>query len=208
MSDGYCNSRIVKFDKNGNYLFEFSAGSYNTPYNPIPFNITHSVGLAPSSNSSEYLVFVADRDNSRLQCFNSTGAFLYEMNHQELGASGMPMVFAVTHAPHPDAKFGRIYVSYGTDDTGRAKFVEVEINSESANVIKSYPITPLGEDVNGSEAPHDIAVGKDGNTVFVVVSRTDLVLKRYTRDVGGGSGRRVGGYVLIYLLTIVLAKLN
>ncbi|OXA54295.1 Peptidyl-glycine alpha-amidating monooxygenase A [Folsomia candida] len=207
VADGYCNSRIVTFDKNGNYLFEFSAGSADTP-NPIPFNITHSVALAPSSNSTEYLVFVADRDNSRVQVFNPTGSFLYELNSQQFGAAGMPMMFAVTHAPHAGDKFGRIYVTYGLNQN--ANFAEVDIiNGENSKVGKSYAIVPDGEIGDWYEAAHDIAVAKDGNTVFVAVSRADrLILRKYKRNMGGGSGRRMGGSVLILLLTFVLVKWN
>lgn len=56
VADGYCNSRIVKFDSNGNYLNE-----YQMPENEQPLDIPHSLLLIESLD----LVCVADRQNGR-----------------------------------------------------------------------------------------------------------------------------------------------
>jgi len=65
IADGYGNSRIVVFDGSGKYLRSWgglgaSAGEFNLP---------HSVAL-----DSQGHVYVADRNNARVQIFNAKGA--------------------------------------------------------------------------------------------------------------------------------------
>jgi 6-bladed beta-propeller len=67
ISDGYDNSRVVKFDKNGKYLLEW--GTKGT--GPGQFNLVH--GLAIGANHE---VYVVDRDNKRIQIFDENGKFL------------------------------------------------------------------------------------------------------------------------------------
>ncbi len=69
VSDGYGNSRIVKFSKEGKYIFEW--GKKGTK--PGEFNTPHGIDLDLQGN-----VYVADRDNNRIQKFDSNGTFLKE----------------------------------------------------------------------------------------------------------------------------------
>lgn len=67
VSDGYGNSRVVKFSKEGKYLFEWgSKGS-----KPGQFNIPHGIDLDARGN-----VYVADRENNRIQKFDANGRFV------------------------------------------------------------------------------------------------------------------------------------
>jgi hypothetical protein len=70
LSDGYINSRIAKFDKNGHWVT-----SWGTPGNkPGEFNTPHSIAADAKGN-----IYVADRGNRRIQVFDSNGGFLREM---------------------------------------------------------------------------------------------------------------------------------
>lgn len=67
VSDGYRNSRVIKFSKEGKFLFEWGKkgngeGEFNTP---------HGIDLDSHGN-----VYVADRENNRIQKFDSKGNFL------------------------------------------------------------------------------------------------------------------------------------
>src|SRR5688572_11185843 len=66
VSDGYVNSRVTKFDKNGNFLKDW--GSYGRE--PGQFNLPHAMVLDREGN-----VYVADRNNARIQVFDSNGTF-------------------------------------------------------------------------------------------------------------------------------------
>jgi DNA-binding beta-propeller fold protein YncE len=76
VSDGYGNSRVVKFSKDGKYLLDW--GKRGT--GPGEFNLPHSV-----ATDSKGLVYVSDRVNNRIQVFDPNGKFLKEWKH--LGAA-------------------------------------------------------------------------------------------------------------------------
>lgn len=69
VSDGYGNSRVVKFSKEGKYLFEWGKKGDK----PGEFHTPHGIDLDLQGN-----VYVADRDNNRIQEFDANGKFLKE----------------------------------------------------------------------------------------------------------------------------------
>jgi streptogramin lyase len=124
ISDGYINSRVAKYDKNGNFLKSFGEpgdgpGQLNTP---------HSIAI---DNAGQ--VYVADRGNRRIQVFDGDGKFLRQIvidvpvppnAKPAIGAmptgtsktmtSGAPWALCITPGPHQvmyasDAFPGRIY---------------------------------------------------------------------------------------------------
>src|SRR5271156_6546939 len=124
ISDGYINSRIAKFDKNGNWL-----KSWGEPGSqPGQFNVPHSIAADAQGN-----VYVADRGNRRIQVFDGDGNFLRQITIDvtappEAGAAignkptgtsgtmspGAPWTVCITPGPKQvlytsDAFPGRIY---------------------------------------------------------------------------------------------------
>ncbi len=69
VSDGYGNSRIVKFSKEGKYQFEWGKKGDK----PGEFNIPHMIDIDSHGN-----VYVADRENNRIQKFDANGIYLKE----------------------------------------------------------------------------------------------------------------------------------
>jgi streptogramin lyase len=69
-SDGYINSRLAKFDRNGRWV-----KSWGTPGNKQgEFNTPHSIAADAKGN-----IYVADRGNRRIQVFDPDGGFLREI---------------------------------------------------------------------------------------------------------------------------------
>lgn len=66
ISDGYINSRVAKFDKDGNWVKSW--GSKGT--GPGQFVIPHSIAIDRNDN-----VYVGDRTNHRIQVFDTDGNF-------------------------------------------------------------------------------------------------------------------------------------
>lgn len=172
----------MKFDRNGRYLLSFTAGSGN------PFNITHGVALAPRT-VDDFLVFVADRDNSRVQAFTSNGIF---------------RIFSVSHVPSDKYEYGVIYAVNGYLPWGEAEVFEIGVTARNWTLISSFKTSPGSVDPNGYEAPHDIIASKDGKSIYVVISIADsLVLKKYKLvDDGSGGSERIafgcGGLVALF----------
>ena len=72
VSDGYVNTRVVKFDKDGKFLLTF--GQRGTPPNetrPGYMNTVHAIAIDKNRR-----VYVSDRANSRVQVFDENGKFL------------------------------------------------------------------------------------------------------------------------------------
>ena len=76
VADGYGNARVVKYSRDGKYLASW--GKHGT--GPGEFNTVHSVAV-----DSRGTVYVSDRENNRIQIFDSSGKYLHEWNH--LGAT-------------------------------------------------------------------------------------------------------------------------
>ena len=72
VSDGYENTRVMKFDKDGKFLSAW--GSKGT--GPGQFNLVHCVVIDANRR-----VYVLDRDNHRLQVFDENGKFLDQWPH-------------------------------------------------------------------------------------------------------------------------------
>jgi hypothetical protein len=67
ITDGYINSRVAKYDKNGDWV-----KSWGEPGNgPGQFNTPHAIAIDRNDN-----VYVGDRGNRRVQVFNTDGKFL------------------------------------------------------------------------------------------------------------------------------------
>lgn len=70
VTDGYINSRVVKFDKDGRFLMSWGTrGSGPGEFMPP----VHAVAI-----DNERRLYVADRGNSRIQVFDENGRFLDE----------------------------------------------------------------------------------------------------------------------------------
>ena len=73
VSDGYTNSRIAKFDKRGAWITSWGSrgsGGTHADENPSQFTTPHNIGIDRQNN-----VYVADRNNRRIQVFDRDGRF-------------------------------------------------------------------------------------------------------------------------------------
>jgi sugar lactone lactonase YvrE len=75
VADGYANTRVVKFDKDGKYLTAWGErGEAGKETRPSYFNNVHGVAVDPATRQ----VFVNDRANRRIQVFDENGKYLRE----------------------------------------------------------------------------------------------------------------------------------
>ncbi|MGH7227255.1 MAG: 6-bladed beta-propeller, partial [Gemmataceae bacterium] len=70
ISDGYINSRVAEYDKNGDWVRQWGRPGTG----PGEFNTPHSIVVDAQDH-----VYVADRGNRRIQVFNRNGTFLREI---------------------------------------------------------------------------------------------------------------------------------
>jgi DNA-binding beta-propeller fold protein YncE len=167
VADGYGNARIHRFSPEGE--LQLSWGEPGS--GPGEFLIPHGIAVDASGE-----VWVADRENSRLQVFNPDGGFLFEWTDiarpcqlafdpagrifvAELGyRAGM---WSNTLPPTPDATGGRISV-FAPDRTLLARWGGGD-----------NPIEP-----GDFFAPHDLCLDSNG----------DLYVGEVTLSAGGNRG--------------------
>jgi peptidylamidoglycolate lyase len=142
VSDGYKNTRVMKFSANGKFLFQW--GSKGT--GPGQFDLPHWVALDATGN-----VYVADRENQRIQVFDSAGHYLSQWAGKQLGR---PYAIAIDRG-------GKAYIADGGDQPDglpdRSAWVLVRLDG--------IPLTRVGRFGNYDgqfETAHSIAVDTEG----------------------------------------------
>jgi len=155
VADGYCNSRLVKFDSKGNFLRQ-----YSMKQNEKQLLIPHSLVLIETLD----LICVADRENGRIVCFdsglddqqtgeNDDGKIKIILDHPEIKT-----IYAITYDP---IKY-RLYAVSGGSGNDRAMGFTFDARPESfGQLISTWkPNHNFGE-------PHDLALSVDGRSLFV-----------------------------------------
>jgi hypothetical protein len=86
VADGYGNSRIAKYDSNGKWIRNW--GSTGT--GDGQFRVVHGIQIDAANN-----VYVADRDNRRIQVFDADGTFKTQFRNV-----GAPWAICITPGPN------------------------------------------------------------------------------------------------------------
>ncbi len=144
VSDGYENSRVVKFSRTGHYLFEWGKKGDA----PGEFTIPHGICVGESGN-----VYVADRENNRVQVFDSAGKFIQQLVNENFGN-----ITGVTY----DASTKQLIA---TDDKS---WLKLKHQGSDIIIFDSTRKNSMQFGRTGSyEGPlcwyHDIAIDKEGN---------------------------------------------
>jgi peptidylamidoglycolate lyase len=159
VSDGYVNSRVALFDRNGKWLREWGKkgtgeGEFRNP---------HGLVFVPGGTD----VLVADRENSRLQLFDHVGKFKRQwMGVKDAQTTGR--IFCVDADAEGFFYLGIRRADYDTAHTGVVKL------DRDWNIVTSIGFGKPGDPV--FNAVHDIAIGRDGS-IYVAETRTKRVVK-------------------------------
>ena len=73
VSDGYVNTRVVKYSKDGKFLLQWGKPGKG----PGEFNLVHGISI----DVDRQRVYVSDRSNSRIQVFDLDGKYIEEWNN-------------------------------------------------------------------------------------------------------------------------------
>ncbi|XP_006571394.1 peptidyl-alpha-hydroxyglycine alpha-amidating lyase 1 isoform X2 [Apis mellifera] len=156
VSDGYCNSRIIKFNAKGEIILQWGrhwkmdGNTYDLTYlSSNVFNIPHALALASELN----LLFLADRENGRVLSFFATnGTFHKEYKHSIIGER----IYSVAYARE------RLYLVNGPDPNYKIRIRGFILDVNSGNITSQFGPR---QDMN---RPHDIAVSENGSEIYVV----------------------------------------
>ncbi|KIC91066.1 peptidyl-alpha-hydroxyglycine alpha-amidating lyase family protein [Flavihumibacter sp. ZG627] len=164
VSDGYGNSRVVKFSPTGKYIKSW--GRYGTCEGE--FNIPHGITIGEKN-----IIYVADRQNNRVQLFDSSGNFLKELKNDE-DVEQLPSLTL-------DYK-GNLYVidydpTIMEDSTVKGSTIFM---FDSAQKVSTH-FGAKGSGGRTSSWFHDIAIDSKGN-IYVGDIRASKVLKFRRKD--------------------------
>ncbi|MDR1281647.1 MAG: exo-alpha-sialidase [Opitutaceae bacterium] len=154
ITDGYGNSRVVCLAPDG--AFRFAWGKRGA--GPGEFHNPHNIVIRDNR------VYVADRDNARIQVFTLTGDFVAEWKNV-----GRPYGLFL-------AKDGQLYVSMVDDKAGVEAVLVMTPDGEIRQTIGRRGRAPGEFDV-----PHSLAVLPDGQAIYVGEVGNKRV-QRITRD--------------------------
>jgi DNA-binding beta-propeller fold protein YncE len=147
IADGYGNSRVAKFDKTGKFVM-----SWGTPGSgPSQFQTVHSIQF-----DSKDRAYVSDRENNRIQIFDTNGKLLKTWNHlgstQGIWISPKDEMYILTH---------RNNVENITADTLAGRLMRIDL--ESGKVLGS--MESPGHSVNGSPNGDIFVASLTGNVL-------------------------------------------
>ncbi len=157
VTDGYGNSRVAKFDKNGKFLLEWGRkgkgdGEFHTP---------HGITL-----DDDGLVYIADRENIRMQIFDPNGKFLKAWKSPSLGRP-----WGV------DFRGGYLFVADGgdltTESNNRNRAMKMDLNG---NVLAKWG--SFGSQDGQFYWAHHISAG-DNNDVYVVDVNNGMRVQKF-----------------------------
>jgi streptogramin lyase len=99
VSDGYINSRVAKYDKDGNWLMQWGDRG-NTPG---LMNTPHTISSDAQGN-----IYVGDRGNGRIQVFDTGGKLLRVIKIDVAAPQGAKAVIGNTPTPTDSGGYGTV----------------------------------------------------------------------------------------------------
>ncbi len=156
VADGYCNARVHKYSEDGRLLFSW--GESGTELGQ--FNIVHNI-----RTDRDGYVYVADRDNHRVQIFDPNGKFETQWVNM-----ARPCGLFIGNAPQQLCYVGELGAALWPNDGAPGLGPRISVFS-----LDGKPQARLGDDGPGEEpryflAPHGLAVDSAGDIYVAEVS--------------------------------------
>ncbi len=159
VADGYSNARVHKYDPNGRLIMSWGESGTG----PGQFNIVHNLII------HDGLVYVADRENQRVQVFDTEGKFISQWND-------MSRVAAICMDPAEDDPLiylGEYFCGIGSNAMGTNLGPRVSVMSRTGDVLARIGTESYGDEPGRFYSPHGIAVDSKGDIYVAEVAWSD-----------------------------------
>ena len=160
VADGYGNACVHKYSPEGRHLLSW--GESGTAEGQ--FNIVHNVKIDRNG-----WVYVADRENHRIQVFSSDGRF----ETQWVNFSRAAALEIDTSGDRDIVYVGEYFAGIASNDTGTNLGPRVTVMSTDGKVLARVGTDPYGSQVGRFFAPHGIAVDSMGNLYVAEVAHSE-----------------------------------
>ncbi|HAL49593.1 MAG TPA: hypothetical protein DCP37_17730 [Dehalococcoidia bacterium] len=158
VADGYSNARVHKYTEDGTYIMSWGESGTSEGQ----FNIVHNI-----DTDSDGWVYIADRENHRIQVFSSEGVF----ETQWVNLSRSAAVAVSSNGQNQEVAYvGEYFGGIGSNDIGTDLGPRLTIHDKSGNVLARLSHETFGEQAGRFWAPHGIAVDSKGDVYVAEVS--------------------------------------
>jgi DNA-binding beta-propeller fold protein YncE len=161
VSDGYQNARVHKYSPDGRYLLSWGESGTDEGQFSVPHNIT---------TDGDGWVYVADRENQRIQIFDSNGRFESQWG---LNLSRPACVDVKRSDGDVLAYVGEFFGGFSTNSTGMRLGPRVSILDGDGNVLARLGNQTFGQEAGRFFSPHAIAVDSRGDVYVAEVPVTE-----------------------------------
>jgi DNA-binding beta-propeller fold protein YncE len=146
VSDGYCNARVIEYDAGGSKVREWGKRGSG----PGEFQVVHAIAVGPQGS-----VYVADRENGRLQWFDPQGQFLGQWTYGG-------RLFTVAFSPTGD-----LYVStHPRGVSWDTEFNVIKIDPTSGTMLGRFEVRA-----------HELSIAPDGALLPATLSSQLLLFR-------------------------------
>jgi DNA-binding beta-propeller fold protein YncE len=158
VSDGYGNARVHKYSPEGKLLFSWGESGTD----PGQFNIAHNI-----ATDKEGWVYVADRENHRVQVFDANGKFETQwVNMARPCGLYIDQEASITY-------IGELGTAIGANEAALSLGPRISIYDTQGNLLARLGDKPAGEATGQFIAPHGICIDSRGDIYLGEVSWTN-----------------------------------
>ena len=158
VSDGYGNARVHKYSPDGKLLFSWGESGTG----PGQFNIAHNI-----ATDKDGWVYVADRENHRIQVFDGNGKFETQWTDM-----AKPCGLYIDQSGDQRVYVGELGAAIGPNSQAFGLGPRVSILDIKGNVLARLGDGPEGEAPGQFVAPHGVCIDSRGDIYVGEVSWT------------------------------------
>jgi hypothetical protein len=160
VADGYSNARMHKYSPDGKYLFSWGESGTGEGQ----FNIVHNIDTDKNG-----WVYVADRENHRVQIFSPEGKYETQWNN----LSRVAAIYIDSRGAEEVAYLGEYFCGIGSNDIGTDLGPRVTIMSLDGKVLGRAGRQSYGDETGRFYSPHGLSVDAHGDIYVAEVSWSD-----------------------------------
>ena len=158
ISDGYSNARVHRYTSDGKHLASWGESGTD----PGTFNIPHNIDV-----DRDGIVYVADRENRRIQLFEPDGAFREQWVNLSRAAA------VCVDAAGETVYVGEYFAGIASNEDARNLGPRVTVLDASGSVLARVGDRPPGDEAGRFYSPHAVAVDSRGDVYVAEVAWTE-----------------------------------